>query len=230
MGVTTDVLHAVDQGVACHVVANVFIEIMGLNLWGANQDENLRGLEKDILEWQKAQGETCRLQGKLTFARIRTSAEWPKLKAKAAITRHLIDYAVHLCRAHDSGSDHDRLRSAVCDRLQRFYIILEKEGRYLSEAAKRELPELAVTFMRAYEKLSLEALRDNVRAWKLLPKFHMFQHICEKQSLELGNPRFYWVYSDEDLQKQMKTIALTLHPRTVQYAILLKWLILIFDD
>ena len=43
-----DVLHAVDQGVACHVVANVFIEIMGLRHWGGNQELQLKGLQVDV--------------------------------------------------------------------------------------------------------------------------------------------------------------------------------------
>ena len=43
-----DVLHAVDQGVACHVVANVFIEIMGLRHWGGNQELQLKGLQVNV--------------------------------------------------------------------------------------------------------------------------------------------------------------------------------------
>lgn len=47
-GIMCDVLHAVDQGVACHVVANVFIEIMGLRHWGGNQELQLKGLQVNV--------------------------------------------------------------------------------------------------------------------------------------------------------------------------------------
>ena len=35
------------------------------------------------------------------------------------------------------------------------------------------------------------------------PKHHMFQHFCEWQYVELGNPKFYWVNAGEDLVGQM---------------------------
>ena len=54
-GVIIDILHCVDQGVASHLIANVFVEIMALGHWGPNQDVRVKGLEKDMHTWQKAQ-------------------------------------------------------------------------------------------------------------------------------------------------------------------------------
>ena len=42
----------------------------------------------------------------------------------------------------------------------------------------RELKELGATFVMLYNKLSLEALKKEIRAWKLVPKFHTFLHLC----------------------------------------------------
>ena len=44
-GVMVDVLHAIDQGVASHLIANVFVEIMALRHWGTNQADQVNGLQ-----------------------------------------------------------------------------------------------------------------------------------------------------------------------------------------
>ena len=43
--VMADVLHAVDQGVAVHIIGNVFTEIMALKHWGSNQEDQVKGLQ-----------------------------------------------------------------------------------------------------------------------------------------------------------------------------------------
>ena len=44
----------------------------------------------------KANKSMSRVQGKLTVERLRTDGGWPKLKAKAAATRHLVHFALEL--------------------------------------------------------------------------------------------------------------------------------------
>ena len=48
-GVMIDVLHAVDQGVASRVIANVFVEVMQLRHWGTNQKTQVAGLQAPAL-------------------------------------------------------------------------------------------------------------------------------------------------------------------------------------
>ena len=80
-GVLPDVMHTVDIGMASHICANVFVEIMELGVWGSNQQKQLEGLQGDLDEWYACVSETCKVQGLLTLARIRTSGDWPKLAA-----------------------------------------------------------------------------------------------------------------------------------------------------
>jgi hypothetical protein len=228
-GIMIDVLHAVDQGVSSHVAANVFVEVMDLGVFGATNAEAVAGLEEDLQSWYDANKGVYKIQGELNFSRIKTSGDWPKLKAKAAATRHIIRYAVVLATRHNSGTTHDKRRLAICTLLQRFYAILENEGRYVSDAAKIELPKLAQTLIQLYHLLSKEALGMRLRRWKMPQKFHMFQHLCEIQIVLFGNARFYWTYTDEDLMKMMKEIALTAHPSNVAWMTLYKWGILKFD-
>ena len=123
------------------------------------------------------------MEGKLTPQRVRTSGDWPKLKAKGANTRHLVPYTLALAQANNSGNDHDNSRVALCQILDRFYTILESEGRWLSEAAKDEVEPMGRLLFNIYRNLSREALGERRRAWKMTQKFHLWEHLCAKQAL-----------------------------------------------
>ena len=43
--------------------------------------------------------------------------------------------------------------------------------------------------------------------WKPKPKFHLMQEMCEYASEELGNPREFWCYKDEDFVGFVATLA-----------------------
>ena len=64
--------------------------------------------------------------------------------------------------------------------------------------------------------------------FKMTPKLHLWEHLCEYQALTYGNPRYYWTYSDEDLVGNMIDIAETCHVRTMAVTVLFKWLHLYF--
>lgn len=183
-GVMIDVLHALDQGVTSHIIGNIWFEVMGAK-FGGSLAEQVKALQADIKAWHKANGRKLALEGKLTPQRVRTSGDWPKLKAKGANTRHLVPYTLALAQANNSGNDHDNRRVALCQILDRFYTILESEGRWLSEAAKGEVEPMGKLLFNIYRNLSAEALRDPTkpRAWKMTQKFHLWEHLCSKQAL-----------------------------------------------
>jgi hypothetical protein len=115
---------------------------MDTGVFGANNDDAIENLEADMKTYYQNTNEPYRLRGKLVMNRIKTSGDWPKLKAKAAPCRHIGKYCKHLCELDNSGSLHDRRRLAVVTLLQRFYDILEVEDRFVSESAKHNLATL----------------------------------------------------------------------------------------
>ena len=232
-GVTVDVLHCVDQGMAAHIIANTFIEVSAS--WAPNQAERARLLQVRAQDWYAANpSTTSRLQGKLTWERLRTTGDWPKLKAKAAATRHLSKFSLMLAveaddalpaDATDEQKHHSRRRRAVNQLLVHFYDILSKHGRYFPSEVQTEIAHLARTLLKLYTQLAEEALIARQRLWKLTPKFHLFLHLCETQCQTWGNPVWYWTYMDEDLQKVMKQVALSCHQKHWAEEILYKWLV-----
>ena len=180
-------------------------------------------------EWYKARKEKVNLQGKLTFERVRTTSDWPKLKAKAAATRHLVHYAVDLCERHNSGSEHDKRRLVCCKFLAYFYTQCATHGRWFPQNVLDRLSTGVRVFMGCYMNLSREAVGKQTRAWKMTPKFHFFVHLCDLQAPMWGNPRFYWTYADEDLQRVMKGIAIACHTMNMAPRVIFKLLCMKFD-
>ena len=225
-----DVLHTVDQGVAAHIIANVlWVFAVVRNVFGgANQEERVSKLFKHMQAWYSRTRATTKLAGKLTVERLRTKGSWPKLKAKAAATRHLAAYALHLAQEFGTGAAEDRKILCLAQLLCQFYEILESESQFLAPAAKAELPKLGLRLVGVYTSLAVEAKRQGVKLWKLMPKLHLFLHLCEWQAISLGNPRYYWTYADEDLAGTMAEIAESCHPSTMSMSSLFKWVHLAF--
>ena len=124
--ITVDLLHAVDLGVTAHIIANVFITCLKKQVWGGSTyEENTKGLHEEMVAWHKKNKTKSKLQGKLTYERLRTTSGWPKLKAKAAATRHLIFFALDLATRHCQ----DDIRIiAVVQLMCEFYTLLESQG------------------------------------------------------------------------------------------------------
>ena len=137
-GYMHDVLHAVDLGVACHITANIFIEAMADGVFGdGNQDARLEHLQNDLVQYYNDNKDVHRIAGELGFSRIRTSGEWPKLKAKGAQTRHICRYALKLAQENNKGTEHDNDRLVVIQLLCKYYDILESDGMFHSNDSKK---------------------------------------------------------------------------------------------
>ena len=95
---------------------------------------------------------------------------------------------------------------------------------FLTEASKRDLPEVGRNLCMLYSQLSAEAAESGLTFWKFSPQHHLFLHLCEWQSIESGNPKFYWVYADEDMVGHMIEVAHSCHPSTMPVVALFKWM------
>ena len=168
-----------------------------------------------------------RIRGLLCFDDLKQGTDHPKLRAKAAATRCAAPFAALLAHEFNSGSEHDERRAAVADSLVRFYELLS-HGQF-STAIKAELPTVGSRLCRLYALLSCEALDAEVVAWQLVPKFHVFLHLCLTQAIQWGNPRFFWTYADEDMVGHMIAVAKSCHNVTMPTIALYKWLSIMFD-
>ena len=163
----------------------------------------------------------------MTYDRLKTSSGFPKLKCKAAVCRHLTEFALELAQRFCGPRE-----VAVVQLMCEFNKIVNSEGLHLSRAAIERIPVLARQLCILYNELSNAAkdARPPVKAWKASPKLHLFLELCEVQVPDTGiNPSFYWTYVDEDLVGQLVEVAEHCHPKTVAATGLGKWSLLAFE-
>ena len=223
-----DALHTVDLGCASHIIGNILFEC--LKHFGRAQASQIVGLQEDMKAFYKKANVANRLHGKLTLDQLRTTNSWPKLKGKAAAVRALAPYAAEVAARFNSGSEHDQRRLQVATDLCCFYSTIKSEGRLLSKGALSLLRQVGLRLPGTYAHLAKEALEAGIKAWKLVPKFHIFQHMVGEHAARWGNPRFWWCYSDEDMVGQCIEVAQSCHHNTMSHTALYKWLVLHFED
>ncbi len=138
--------------------------------------------------------------GKITIAML-GSVRAPRLKAKAAETRHLFPLMKELLAQYGFlfGVRSRHLVSTVNGILD-FYAVCSSEPRDMSSAGLRRLQASIPQSCNAWKKYE----------GKLVFKWHMFFHIGERAE-QMGNPRMHWTYPDEDLNRHMGRVAKALH-------------------
>ena len=65
--------------------------------------------------------------------------------------------------------------------------------------------------------------------FKVVPKFHLMDHLCDLFASLWGSPRYFWTYSDEDLVGILTEVAESVHMNTLPMSVLFKWMWLCFD-
>jgi hypothetical protein len=161
--------------------------------------------------------------------------KYPYLKAKAASTRHLIDFSLLLARRHRYGGNGRQpfafpAGHRLAGREQQHLALLENlfvgMSQYkdacenYNEERCREGMILALKSLSGLHTLWTEGLseREAKKApFHLRPKAHALLHLVLDQLKLFGSPARSWCYRDEDFVGVIKRIAArTAHPATME--------------
>ena len=202
--VTIGVLHCMDLGVTQEVLGNIMYEfLLHGDLPGSTIAKRLNSLWVMLQEWHKTSKSKCKLQG-LTLEMIRKQGKPPKLRAKGAETRHLVPFGLDLAtKMEDShGGAHASLVKSMVEHLHAICEVMD--GAWDLEVAKAHCHMFTMDYM----KLNKEAQQANRNAWRIKPKFHLMVELFEYMASDLGNPRGFWEYRDEDFVGYIATLAI----------------------
>ena len=187
---TADWLHAVDLGVGQDVLGNLFFDV--LPFLGATRDEQVQALWQKIRKYYQDNKTTSRLET-LTLPMIKGSNKPPKLRSKAAISRHLLPFAVLLAEEFADKNEHMQRVACLVRFLAEVFGCLGQSP-YPAEAAGAACRK----FCALYTQLENEAVRrGDAYRWKIKPKLHLFQELVEYIAPDLGSPDLWWTYYDE---------------------------------
>ena len=119
----------------------------------------------------------------------------PRLKAKGAETRHFVPFGLEVAASmHANFNNSHTITILQClSSLMDFYMCLG-----VSPFPKSKAQNACRNTCIFYAALADEAVSNEIIAWKIKPKFHIFQECGEYQTHELGDPQSFWAYQDED--------------------------------
>ena len=190
--VKIDWLRTADLGMTQVILGNSLWEALAF-LPGNTQAEKVSNLWFRIKAWYKKTKPSTQFQG-LTLEMLKLPGKGPRLRGKAAETRHLVPFALELAREFRGQSYHANLVYEVLEHLASIYTFLDMQP-FPATSAAQECNDLCVKFV----ALSLEAEQlGRVNHWAIKPKLHLLQELLEHDCVETGqSPRSFWTYVDE---------------------------------
>ena len=196
-----DWMHAADLGVAADVIGNVFAMILPL-MNGHTEREKVGTLFALIQEFYKKHPEVESRLGALTKGMIAAPQKPPKLRARAAEVRGLVGFTSEIAERFLCGND-VVLQSvrALTKHLAGCYAQLSSQAPYAAVFLATHSRKLAQLYAALQDHFRLEG---KPRLWRLKPKMHLFQEVCEGLH---GNPSKNWCYRDEDFGGTLAILA-----------------------
>lgn len=191
-GVTTrcvmpDWLHTMDLGVGGDILGNIFWALLPKLAAGGRQ-EQVQALFEEMKSFYRRRQVESKFDS-LTIGMLKQPKKPPKLRGKAAEVRHLIPLGQELAERFLSPDDPRELAiRAIAGQLHKLYSSLQPWDPQGMAEASRRVASLAV----ALESQSPSPL------WRVKPKMHLMQELCERMPGLRGNPRAWWTYRDED--------------------------------
>ena len=101
--------------------------------------------------------------------------------------------------------------------------ICRRAGRYFTSEERAEFCGWLEVGLKNCNALAAEALAENKKRFKLLPKCHALTHYYDTRL----NPRRVTCYQDEDMVGRMKKIYIQTHSKTAPRAALLRYRVVI---
>jgi hypothetical protein len=175
-----DWLHCADHGITADFLGNLFFLLLG-KVEGRNRTQKVQNLWLKLQDWYARNGVEDRLE-QLKVTMIKQQAKAPKLRSKAAQARALVPFAKEISMellSDDHAIEHAAKHCAI--HLDACYSCLSSSA-YDSVSLAENCRKFCILYC------GLSDITED-KAWRVKPKLHMFQELCEMSG---------WTYRDED--------------------------------
>ena len=178
-----DWLHTADKGVTADFLGN-FLKLLLTKMSTTTAHDKLRELFMEIQDWYKNHPEVDSKLDNLTKGMIQGKKSSPCLKCKAAEARALVPFAVYASNKWLSDDNH--FEAAVKQTARELNACYQQlsQAVYNLQAMKEHSRRFSLL------AVGLEAASSG-RNWRVKPKLHLFQEMCEMQE---GCPSTCWTY------------------------------------
>ena len=192
-----DWLHCADLGVGPDVLGNLFWMLLP-RMPGGNRNACASALFVEIREYYKSHPGLPGHLDNLTVSMIKRAGKSPKLKCYGAECRGLIRFApIASSRWLDRTNPFELAVIHLCETLDACYQCLSHGEIFARDLLAERSRRLAALWV------AIEA-RSEEPFWRVKPKLHQFQHLCETTG---SLPTESWTYRDEDFGGTMSRLA-----------------------
>ena len=187
-----DWMHCCDLGIAADIIGHVFMELLDEMPVTGNPDVKCAALWQELQAWYTETKAVNKLS-KLTFNMFRHKQAAPKLTAKASEVRTLVHFLPTVCQKYwAQGTLHQKTVCSLVTHLAACYAALSPFDPDTLASSSKKVAALYISL----EQEALAKDPDDTRTWRIKPKLHLFQHLCEFTD---HSPRDYWCYADESV-------------------------------
>ena len=236
--VAADSMHCGDLGVFQDAIGSLlWIEVQNKQ-WHKSAPKGLAKVNAMLKSYHQA-SDKSRNKLQLTMSQIKAKKDppFPCLKAKAAETRHLAEFANTLAHMHAGELNRARLKFhrnhplAGKEDNHLTYLVQMTEGMVdyhnscaASPFSASDCRTAMYSFLDAFKGLhdlwdsAMMTKKQRARCpFHVRPKTHMLMHVVDEQLGLFGSPNRCWCYRDEDFVGAVKTIASrSSHPTTLE--------------
>jgi hypothetical protein len=183
-----DWLHTSDKGVCADFMGNLFTYLLKF-MPGQGNKAKCGALFLEMQNWYSTQTVDSKLDD-LTPGMLNLGNKAPpKLKSMAAEARALVPFAAYACQRWLNQEDPaEQAMTQAAIHLQGCYNSLSRAA-FDHTVLAQESRKFSLLLV------ALELISPNKRLWRVMPKLHLFQEMCECQQ---GCPSTCWTYRDED--------------------------------
>ena len=130
------------------------------------------------------------------------------LTAKAAQTRKLSLYCLHLCEKFKSHTHHDLVRYTCAWGWHEYNMVVKHSGEFMEPDQISKIVFVTRACLDSYYWLRNEAVSlKRMKRFRPKPKNHQWIHLVEDfVATTRRNPRSAWCYCDEDFVGRMKVL------------------------
>lgn len=186
-----DWLHTMDQGCTADFLGNLFLWIIIPKLEGRNQAERIRQLFL-LIEKYYSDNVVQQRYNNLTLKMLQKKpGQTPKLRGRASEVKGLVPFGKQVADMYCSSSNPvEHTVKVAANHFKTLYDIVWTRHAFNPQAMRTESFKLRQLLQ------SLDAHHaDTSNKWRLKPKLHLMEELCEKQT---DNPLDHSTYRDED--------------------------------
>jgi hypothetical protein len=188
-----DWLHVADLGTSADFIGSLFWLVLLPKMRGSSRKEQCSNLFLKIKAFYKSTRAENQLNDLVPTMFCSKKKDF-KLSAKAAETRGLVPFCKHIAREIlDSNDVFESTVIAACDELSEMYDCLAADvftSQKLADACRRFCTLI----------VGLENTSTIAKAWRVKPKLHLLQEMCEMSD---NRPSQMWTYRDESFGGDM---------------------------